>query len=262
MTTVRLLVYVFLAAVLVFLMAPLLTIIPLSFNAEPYFSYPIERYSTHWYEDFFTSPAWRLAIYNSFVIAIPTTFFSLVIGTMAAVGFVTSRLPFKAALLAFLVSPMMIPHVVIALGLFLFFARLDMARTYSALIVAHTVLATPMVLLVMIATLSTFKVSLYRAAISLGASPFRAIRTVLIPLLVPGLIAGAAFAFIVSFDEIIVTMFLAGPEQRTVPRMIWSGMRESISPLIMVAATVLTFFSVLILVGTALIRRRQEPHGR
>ncbi len=246
----------FVGLVLAFLVAPVLVVIPLSFNAEPYFTYPMPGLSTRWYAAFFESEAWRLALRNSVVVAGFTTLLATALGTLAALGLSRREFPYRALVMGLLVSPMVVPLVITAVGVYFFYARLGLTGSLTGLVLAHTALATPFVVITVTATLTGFDWSLVRAAQSLGARPSTAFRRVTLPLITPGVVSGALFAFVTSFDEVVVVLFVAGPAQRTLPREMWAGIREQISPTILAVATLMTLLSVLLLTAIELLRRR------
>nr|WP_298414778.1 ABC transporter permease [uncultured Halomonas sp.] len=260
--------YVFLTLcglIFLFLIGPLLIIIPLSFNAEPYFtfseamlSFDPAGYSLRWYEDFFTSSAWLNAIKNSFIVGIASTLLATILGTIAALGLSSRFMPARGAIMALLISPMIVPLIISAAAMFFFFSKINLAQTYLGVILAHTVLGIPFVVITVTATLSSFDTTLIRAAHSLGANPTRTFFKVVLPLVTPGVVSGALFAFITSFDEVVVVLFIAGPEQRTMPIQMWSGIREQISPTILAVATLLVILSMLLLAILELLRRRGE----
>lgn len=254
---------IFCGLVFFFLIAPIIVIIPLSFNAQPYFTFTREMltfnpegYSLRWYEDFFTSESWLRSIRNSFVIAIAATIVATVLGTIAALGLARSYLPYRAALMGLLISPMIVPLIISAAGMYFFYSSIGLSQTFLGVILAHAALGTPFVVITVTATLVGFDYSLVKAAQSLGATPTYAFFKVIMPLITPGVISGALFAFITSFDEVVVVLFLAGVEQRTIPREMWSGIREHISPTILAVATILVMISVALLVTLELLRRR------
>ena len=256
---------VFVALVLFFLIAPLAAIVPLSFNALPYFTFTDEMlaldpagYSTQWYEDFFTSPNWQGAMKNSIIIALATTALATTLGTLAALGLANSALPYRAALMAILISPMIVPLIISAAAMFFFYSRFGLQGTHLGVILAHTALATPFVVVTVTATLAGFDRSLSRAAASLGAPPTTVFFRVIAPLIAPGIISGALFAFITSFDEVVVVLFVGSHEQRTIPWQMFSGIRENISPTILAVATALIVFSIFFLCAVEILRRRGE----
>lgn len=248
-----------------FLLAPILIMIPLSFNAQPFFTFTREMltlnpegYSLRWYQDFLGSESWMRSIRNSFVIGIAAMFVSTILGTLAALGLSRSEMPAKGLIMGVLISPMIVPLIISAAGMFFFFSSINLAQTYLGVVLAHAALGTPFVVITVTATLVGFDQSLTRAAASLGASPTRTFFKVTMPLILPGVISGALFAFITSFDEIVVVLFVAGVEQRTIPREMWSGIREDISPTILAVATILVLISIALLSVVELLRRRGE----
>lgn len=254
----RLLLYGYAGAVIAFLVAPILAIVPLSFNAGSFLAYPLDGLSLRWYEEVLTTERWLRALRNSLIIAIPATALALVLGTLAAVGLAQARIRGKAVITGLVISPMIVPHIIIAVGLYFFFAPIGLVNSFAGLILAHAALGTPFVFVTVSATLVTLDPSLARAAASLGASPAVVFFRVIMPLIAPGLIAGGLFAFATSFDEVVVTLFLASPEQATLPRQMFAGIRENISPTIAAVATILIVLSTLMLMTLEWLRRRAE----
>ena len=249
---------IFVGLVLLFLIAPILAIMPLSFNSETFFSYPMPGFSLKWYNEFFTNPRWQNALQLSVILALATTVLATTLGTLAALGLSRANIPMRGTIMAILISPMIVPVIIAALGMFFFYARIGLTGKLIGLILAHTALATPFVVITVTATLSSFDRTLMRAGESLGASPHYTFYKVVMPLILPGMISGALFAFVTSFDEVIVIIFIAGPEQNTLPRQMFSGIRELISPTITAAASVLIVFSTSMLVVVEMLRRRSE----
>ncbi len=245
-------------AIFFFLLFPILTIVPLSFNAGEFLHYPLQGVSLRWYEDFFGSGRWGLAIKNSIIVGFGSTVLATALGTMAAVGINRADFPGKQLLLALLISPMMIPLVITALALYLFYARIGLNDTYIGLILAHAILGMPFVLITVSATLQGFDSNLIRAAASLGAAPLRVFFKVVMPNIAPGVASGAMFAFATSLDEVVVVLFVAGPSHRTLPRQMFSGIREHLSPTILAAATVLIVIAALLMLTLELLRKRNE----
>lgn len=253
------------ALIFLFLIVPIVVIVPLSFNAEPYFTFTREMlafdpdgYSMRWYDALLSSDEWLRAIGNSFFIATSSAIVSTALGTLAALGLSRPHMPFRAAITAVLISPMIVPLIITAAALFSFYARLNLANTYFSIIMAHVVLGTPFVVITVTASLSGFDQSLIRAAQSLGANQVTTFFRVILPLLLPGVIAGALFAFITSLDEVVVVLFLAGPEQTPMTVRMFSGLREEISPTILALASILVGISILLLTSMELLRRRTE----
>jgi putative spermidine/putrescine transport system permease protein len=245
-------------AVLFFLMAPILAIIPLSFNEGQFLTYPLQGFSLKWYAEFFTDDAWIRSLKNSVIIGVVATILATVLGTLASLGLVRARFRGKEFLMAVLLSPMIVPMVITAVGFYLFFAPYGLTGSYLGLILAHTALASPFVVITVTATLQGFDMNLARAAAGLGANPITVFRRVMLPLIAPGVASGALFAFATSFDEVVVVLLVAGPDQRTLPREMFSGIRENISPTITAVATILIVFSTLLLVSLEMLRRRNE----
>ncbi|WJI38851.1 MULTISPECIES: ABC transporter permease [Mesorhizobium] len=248
--------------VLLFLIVPLLVAIPLSFNLEPYFTYPMPGYSLRWYAEIFGSSAngvaWHAAFANSLFIGLCACVVATVLGTMASFGLNREDVPFRGLVQGLLLSPLVVPVVVFATGSVYFFARLSLVGTYTGLIIAHALLGVPYVVITVTAALSGFDNNLYRAGVSLGATPLSVFRKVVLPLIAPGVASGAVFAFVVSWDEIIVTLFLAYPEQHTVPRRLWAGVNEQLSPVVIAASTILFIITLGLLFATEYLRRRNE----
>ena len=249
---------VYVGLILLFLISPIIAVMPLSFNSESFFTYPMPGYSLKWYEDFFFNERWTGALKMSFIIAIATTILATFLGTLAALGLSRANFPARASVMAVLISPMIVPVIISAVGMFKFYALINVAGTLLGVVLAHTALATPFVVITVTATLSSFDKTLMRAGASCGAPPQTVFFKVVMPLILPGMISGALFAFVTSFDEVVVVLFLASPEQRTLPLQMFSGIREMISPTITAAATVLVLFSTLLLVTVEILRRRSE----
>ena len=243
---------------LLFLVVPIVIVMPLSFSGDSLFSYPMHGVSLRWYEALVQSDAWRRALRNSLIVGLGTTFIATALGTVAAVGLSRMRPRWRALLVGVLISPMIVPGVVIALGLFLFYSPLGLAGNLTGIVAAHTILGIPFVVITLSAALLSFDTNLMRAAANLGAAPFTAHRRVMLPLILPALVASALFVFVTSFDEFIVASFLAGPEQYTLPLQMWSGVHDDVNPTILAAATLFVLTSVLLLVAVEVLRRRTE----
>ncbi|SFG69896.1 putative spermidine/putrescine transport system permease protein [Palleronia marisminoris] len=248
-----------------FLIAPILTIIPLSFNAENFFTFTPgmlaldpDAYSLKHYRDFFTNSQWQDAMWNSIKIAPVATLISVGLGTLAAVGLSQSHVPFRRAIMAILISPMIVPLIISAAGMYFFYSRLGMQGTYWGVVLAHAALGIPFVIITVTATLVGFDRSLTRASANLGAGPVRTFFKVQMPLILPGVISGGLFAFITSFDEVVVVLFVGSAGQKTLPWQMFIGLREQISPTILAVATILVTISILLLTGVELLRRRSE----
>lgn len=281
-------------AIFVFLIAPILVIIPLSFNAEPYFTFTQkmlafdpEGYSMRWYDALLTmgvtdpeatrdtswwaevwaEATWVQAAKNSVIVGFWSTILATFLGTLAALGLSRPEMPYRRLIMAILISPMIVPIIIIATGLFFFYSNPcsvigtecgRLTSTYTGIVLAHATLGIPFVIITVTATLSGFDQSLIRASASLGASPRVTFFKVILPLILPGVVSGALFAFVTSFDEVVAVLFIAGPEQQTIPRQMWNGIREAISPAILAVATILVIISIALLATVELLRRRSE----
>lgn len=273
------------AAIFAFLIAPILVVIPLSFNAEPYFTFTEkmlaldpEGYSLRWYDmlltfgmqkpdaprdaawwaDVWNNATWVHAAKNSMIIGFFSTLVATGLGTLAALGLSRPEMPYRRAIMAILISPMIVPIIITATGLFFFYSKVGLANSFVGIILAHATLGIPFVIITVTATLIGFDQSLNRAALSLGASPRTTFFRVTMPLILPGVISGALFAFVTSFDEVVVVLFVAAHDQQTIPRQMWNGIREQISPAILSVATILVIFSITLLTVVELLRRRSE----
>lgn len=253
----RILVVGFAVAVMLFLIAPLFIIVPLSFSKDPFFTLPVHEYSLRWYIDFFGNSRWMNAIFNSSVTAVLTTILATTLGTLAALGISRPNFPARRLIMALLISPMIVPLVIVAVGCYLFFGQFGLTNTRLGLVLAHTALATPFVVITVTATLSTYDTNLTRAALSLGAPPLSTFFRVTLPNILPGVASGAIFAFAISFDEVVVALFMTGAEQRTLPVQMFSGIRDQINPTIMAAATLLLGVSIILFVAMTLLMRRR-----
>ena len=241
-----------------FLIAPIVAIVPLSFSSGGFLHYPLPGLSLRWYEEFFTSQFWLPALWNSLIVGVAATIAATTLGTLAAIGLWRARFPGRGLALAVLISPMVVPIVIVAVGVYFAFAPYGLTNNYGGLILAHTALASPFVVVTVFATLSGFDVTLLRAASSLGAGPLRAFFKVMLPLIFPGVASGALFAFATSFDEVVVALFVTGPGQRTLPRQMFAGINDNISLTITAAATILIAVSILLMLAVETLRRRGE----
>ena len=251
--------------VFAFLMLPILVIVPLSFNALPYFTFNEEMlkfnpdaYCLGWYRDMLANEQWIHSIRNSFIIGISATLLATLLGTLAALGLSRPHMPWRIPIMSLLISPMIVPIIITAAGMFFFYSSVGLAQTTTGIILAHTALGTPFVVITVTATLFGFDTTLMRASANLGATPVQTFFRVVVPMILPGVVSGGLFAFVISFDEVVCVIFLAGFEQRTIPRQMWAGIREQISPTILAVATLLIVFSVCMMIVLELLRRRNE----
>lgn len=253
------------ALLFLFLITPILIILPLSFNAEDFFTFTEkmltldpEGYSLKHYNDFFTNSDWQRAMWNSLSIAPKAAILSTVLGTLAAIGLSQSHVPFKGPIMAILISPMIVPLIISATGMFFFYSWIGLQGTEAGVVLAHAVLGTPFVVITVTATLVGFDRSLVRAAANLGAGPVRTFFKVQMPLILPGVISGGLFAFITSFDEVVVVLFVGSAGSKTLPWQMFTGLREQISPTILAVATIMVTLSIILLTTLEILRRRSE----
>jgi len=268
-------------AIFVFLITPILVVMPLSFNAQDFFTFTPEMlrldpdgYSLKHYADFFglrsdSNGEWLRSFWNSLLIAPIATILSVSLGTLAAIGLSQSHVPAKRAIMAILISPMIVPLIISATGMFFFYSSMGnwMEDTlglnkdlvgYIKVVLAHAVLGIPFVIITVTATLVGFDRSLTRAAANMGADPVTTFFRVQMPLILPGVISGGLFAFITSFDEVVVVMFIGSASQKTLPWQMFLGLREQISPTILAVATILVALSIALLITLEMLRRRSE----
>ena len=289
------------ALIFTFLIAPILIVMPLSFNAEPYFtftekmlSFDPEGYSMRWYDtlvtfgmqtpeaergaafwsDFWHNATWMHVAKNSVIIGFFSTILAASLGTIAALGLTRPEMPYRKQIMAVLISPMIVPIIISATGMFFFYSGQwvpvpsfenglhiewgRLAGSYPGIILAHAALGIPFVIITVTATLFGFDQSLVRASASLGANPRTTFFKVQMPLILPGVISGGLFAFVTSFDEVVAVLFIADHTQQTIPRQMWNGIREQISPAILSVATILVIISIALLTTVEILRRRSE----
>ncbi|MFD1245121.1 ABC transporter permease [Paralysiella testudinis] len=241
-----------------FLVAPLFAILPLAFTSSVFLTYPIPDWSTRWFQELATADAWRRSIINSLMIGGGTTLLATILGTMAALGLRQQGMRFAAPLRTLFILPMVVPAVVLGVGMQLLFAQLGLANTYLGVIVAHSIVAIPLVFITVSGAVAGLDKRVELAAESLGASPFTVLRKITLPLAAPGIVSGAVLAFATSLDEVVLTLFVAGPNQRTLARQMFSTIRENISPAIAAAALIFIVGTIVLGVVTTLLRRRMK----
>ena len=270
----------FCGVVFFFLIAPLIAIVPISFSRSPFMLFTEgmlawppepEAWSLRWYKNMLgmcdadvvssTVPCankWMIGTVNSLYIGFTSTIIATSLGTMAALGLSRPHMPFKGIIMSILISPMIVPLIITAAGMFFFYARINLVYTFTGIIMAHVALATPFVVITVTATLIGFDTNMIKASQSLGAKPTRTFFKIIMPLILPGVISGALFAFITSFDEVVIVMFMASLDQLTIPKQMWAGIRQEISPVILCMATCLVILSIILLTTVELLRRRSE----
>jgi len=257
----RVAVAVLAALVLVFLIAPVVIILIVSFSAADYLRFPPPSLSLRWYQRFFGVAAWRQAIWVSTQVAVLTMVFATVFGFLASLALVRGRFRGKGAIYAFLLSPLIVPTIITAIGLYFFFVRLKATGSILAMALGHTVLALPVVVIIMAATLQGFDVRFEQAALSLGASRLTALRRVTLPLIMPGVLSAALFAFLTSFDELLIPLFLAGAEVQTLTVRVWNSLLLEVDPTIAAVSSFLIGVTTAVLGASALLRGRGDVSG-
>lgn len=244
--------------ILLFLFAPILIVFPLSVSDSAFLTWPPVGISFRWFETFFSQYKWVTATLNSFKVAILSTAFSLVFGTMAAYGIAKLSVGKKAALHTLFIIPMVIPAIVLALAYYFAFAEIGIKRSMFTVLVAHCIISVPYVVSNVSAGLSNFDWNTQRASLSLGANPVATIWKVIIPSIQPSLIAGGLFAFITSFDEVVIAQFISGTSFKTLPMEMFAGIKNEIQPTIAAAAAMLVILSVVLQGGMEVLNNRRE----
>lgn len=234
-------------AILFFLILPTLLVIPMSVSPKTYLEFPPTGFTLRWYEAFFSDPAWIAATLFSLQIAFGVAILATVIGTMGAIALVRGGVPGRGTIEALVLAPLIVPHIIVAIGVYLQFAPLGLTGSRTGFILIHTALAVPYVVLLVSAALQRLPPSLEMAALNLGASRTTAFFRVTMPLILPAISAGAVFAFLASFDETIVSFFISGVEHKTVTRKLFEDIEFSLSPVIAAASTVFVVGTVALM---------------
>lgn len=242
--------------VLIFLALPLLVVIPLSFSSGEYLAFPPPGFSFRWYGRFLADPAWTHATLLSFSVGLTVTMLAVILGTPAAFALVRSRIRGARVINAFILTPVIVPGIIVAVGIYFFYARVGLIGSALGLIIAHTCLAVPFVVINVSASLYGVDQRLEHAAMSLGATPWATFRQITLPLVRPGIFAGAVFAFITSFDELLVALFVSGNSAVTLPRLMWDQIRFNVEPTIAAVSTLLIAFTTLLMFSAEMLRRR------
>lgn len=232
------------------LIVPTLVVVPTSLTAERSFSLPPEALSTDWYVNFFTDSRWLEALGNSLTVGALATVIATMTGTLAALALDRSRFRGKGIVETLFLTPAIVPVILVGLGIYYVFLRWSLAGTLTGLVLAHSVVGFPLVVRSVAASLIGFDRRLESAAANLGAPPFAVLRQVTLPSIMPGVLAGAVFAFIASFDEVVISIFLSSPDTQTLPVLMFNAVTVELDPTIAAASTmILVFTTVLILIG-------------
>jgi ABC-type spermidine/putrescine transport system permease subunit II len=252
----RVLIAIFAWMVLVYLILPQFVVIPLSFSDRSFLSFPPTGWSVRWYQSINENPAWSLALTNSLLIAVPTAILSMVLGTLAALAVSRGQIAYSSAISAMIVAPMMLPHVILAIGLYPVMLSLGLLSSYTGAIIGHTVVGAPLAFITVSATLGRYSAALELAAMTLGANPWQTFWQVTFPMIRTGVIVGGILAFATSFDELMLSLFLTGPGTRTLPRLIWEQMNDYLTPTIAAVATLIFVFTLVLLFVVAILQMR------
>jgi ABC-type spermidine/putrescine transport system permease subunit II len=249
------------ALLLIYLIFPTLIVIPLSFSEQSYLSFPPSGWSTRWYETMAENPVWLQATWNSLAIGVPTAFLSMVLGTLAALAVARGKLPFSALVSAVIVAPMMLPHVILAIGLYPVMLEMGLLRSYLAAIVGHSTIGVPLVFITVSASVASYSGALELAAMTLGANLWETFWRVTFPMIRVGIVVGGILAFATSFDELMLALFLTGSGTRTLPRLIWEQLNDFLTPTIAAVATLVFVFTLLLLGIVALLQWSRPKRG-
>jgi mannopine transport system permease protein len=247
-----------LALILFFLVLPTLIVLPMSVGTASYIQFPPQGLTLRWYADYFRDPDWMAATWFSLKIALATTASATAIGTLAAIAFVRGSLPGAQLLQALSLSPLVIPHIVLAVALYLVFAPIGLTGNFAGFLVAHTMLSVPYVVITVTAALQGFDPQLELAALNCGATRPRAFFTVVLPNIVPGVAAGAVFAFLNSFDEATVAFFISGIEGKTITRKLFEDIDYNLTPVIAAVSSVMVLLSLVLMSAIEVARRRNK----
>ncbi|WGW11663.1 ABC transporter permease [Saxibacter everestensis] len=249
---------VFGAIVGVLLILPTLVVVPMSFSSSAFLSFPPKGLSLEWYRVFFTDPVWMTAVGQSLQIAVCTTILAIVLGIMTSLALIRGRFHGKSGVQALILSPMIMPLVVLAVGLFFVYSDWKILGSLGGLVLAHTVVAYPLVYIAVSTSLQGLDQTLEQAASSLGAKKWFAFRTITLPLIAPGVLTGALFAFTTSWDELILSIFLSSPTVKTLPVVMWQQVQTELSPSLAVAATLVMFTTIVLILLAAWISTRRK----
>jgi mannopine transport system permease protein len=245
-------------SVLFFLVLPTLIVIPMSLGTASYIQFPPRGVTLKWYLDYFTDPDWMAATWFSLKIAFATTITSTIVGTLGSIALVRGRLPGKGFIQALTLSPMVVPHIVIAVAIYLVFAPVGLTGNFTGFLIAHTMLSVPYVIITVSAVLQRFDVTLELAALNCGATRAQAFRFVVLPNIMPGVAAGALFAFLASFDEATVAFFISGINGKTITRKMFEDIDFNLTPIIAAVSTVLVIFTLVLMAGARFQQSRRR----
>lgn len=248
----------FAVLIMLWLIVPTLVIIPISFNEASSFNFPPRGFSTRWYENFFTDRGWLKALSASFQIAILTTIVATATGVLAALGLAKVKFRGKGLLEGYFLLPLIVPGIVLAVGLYSLFLRMDLLGTLPGFVLAHTIVSMPLVITNVMASMHGLDPRLEQASASLGAGRTRTFFSITLPLIAPGVTAGALFAFVTSFDEVILSLFIQSPALQTLPVKIFNSVTQSNDPTVAAVAVITMLTSVIVMLGAQLAMRKRK----
>jgi putative spermidine/putrescine transport system permease protein len=254
----RIAIWIFGAIILLFLNAPLLLILPISLSSGSFLSYPLPGYSLQWYAKLLEPYPWIFAFKNSLLTASLTMILSVSLGTMAAYGLSLCEFRAKKYIVALILAPLAVPVVITGLAMYFFLVAAKLYGSILGLVIAHTTIAIPFVVITVTATLQGLDRNLLRAAASLGCPPVKTFFTIALPLIFPGVAAGAIFAFYTSFDDVVIALFASTPSMLTLPRQMFSGLRDQLDPSLVAVAVVMTALSVVLMILVDTLQSRSE----
>lgn len=250
--------YLFVTVILFALVLPILIIILFSFTNANYFNWPIEDFSLKWYEQFFTDQQWYMGLGRSLFVAFCTVLLSLFLGTLAALATYKLNFNFKKSFIALMLSPMLIPVIIISIALYYNFAPIGLTNSYIGIILGHSIVAFPMTFITISTGLAQINSDVEAAATSLGSTPFGVFFKITLPLIKPAIFSSAIFAFVTSIDELTITLYMSGAATKTLPIVMWETMRYNVSPLIAVASTLLVSAVVILFTIKSLLNKKSQ----
>lgn len=259
--TMRVLYYMFCGLVITFLVIPVLIVIPISFSASPYLEFPPSGYSLRWYREFFDVRSWYTSMGTSLKVGAITMVVTAVLGTASALGLSYAGRHKSKWIDAILISPMIVPHIVIAIAIYAWYSKLQLIGTTLGLVAIYTAFALPFMSVTVLASLQQFDRNLEDAAMNLGSSRLQAFLRVTLPSILPGILAGSLFSFVIAFDELVVALFVSGSDTVTLPKRMWDGLRTEINPTIAAASTILIVTSFLVFAVAELLNRRYRAYS-
>jgi putative spermidine/putrescine transport system permease protein len=246
------------ALVAFWLVAPVLIVVPLSFTGRDSFEFPPQTWSLDYYSQFFTDPAWRGPLITSLVLGVAVALLATLLGTLAAFAMVRGRFPGKSFLNGLILAPMITPGIIVAVAVFAVFLKWHLTGNFVGFLLAHTMIAVPLVVVTVSTSLNSFDTNLELAAASLGAPWGVRARRITLPLIMPGILSGALFAFVTSFDEVVIALFLQSPTYRTLPVKMYTSVTRDVDPTIAAASTVILLLTTTLILLATLTRRRRD----